>query len=514
MKLNKRIIVPALALLAGASLAGSVTGTIAWYQYSTRANASYIGTSAGTVGNLQIRLPGGEWENQIRTDDVLAYLTAQGIGQEVEPVTPGNLDKDDSLKEAKWQQLAVATSGTVAPDDGDGADGDYYFDSNESKLYKKDAGAWAEDDSLDIAASAPVSPSVGDKYFNSSDNKIYERSLVAKDFYLNPRFGVANYENWLKANESHYVKIPFQLRFIEGDEAHLTAQNVYLSKLLIQKDTLKDADHADHGDLSDAVRVHFSVYEEGDEENAVNRLVSKQGGTTHTHGKLRIGNGSDFDRAYSDGDDWGFEGSEYEYVNYGAGEQVSYKASNSDTNEEGYVYDEEFPASGWKEIALPVDAAEPNDANGADGDFYFDSNESKLYQKAAGAWALFSNYVSGAADPDLETENPNDYDYFFKAGENKLFLRGFEKESISPILVKQGVNPNNPLELGNVTGRELGQTVATAAPQKYLNCDVTIWVEGWQKFNRGGEFTSLWDSDLIGAYFDVGMQFAVQDLNA
>ena len=519
MKLNKKIIVPAFALLAGASLAGSVTGTIAWYQYSTRANVSYIGSSAGVIGNLQIRLAGGEWGTQIRTDDVLDYLAAQNIGQRVEPVTPGNLGKDDSLKHGNWKEMAEIPFGDQDPDTAGADTSKKYLQIdgiNPAKLFKFENSAWEEDDSIDLENAAPDvdSASIGDQYINLSDKKLYEKELVDNNFYLNPIFGHGPYNQWLKASSANYVRIPLQLRFIEGDEQHLTAQNVYLTKLLIQKDTGRDAQHAQHGDISEAVRVHFSAYEEGDEDNAVNRLVSKKGGTTLTNAHLKLGNGADFDRAFDEGDDWGFNGSSYDYIEYGAGQQVSYAALNEAS--EGYYYEEEAPASGWKVNALLSGVVAPEDANGNDGDFYFDSVASKLYQKAAGAWAEFNSFVSGAADPDLDTENPNDYDYYFKTGENKLFLRvSPTHESIDPILVKQ--NADNPLVLEDYAGRELGETVATVAapnPQKYLNVDVTIWVEGWQKFENGGKYSSLWDQDLIGAMFDVGMQFAVQDIHA
>ena len=512
MKLNKKIIVPALSLLAGASLVGSVSGTIAWYQYSTRANVSYIGSSAGTIGNLQVRLAGGEWGPQVSTDDVLDYLATQGIGQNVEPVTPGNLGKDESLKEAKWNGSAVINSGDTTPADDQGAQGDLFFNTAENKLYEKGDAAWEENTSLDILDAAPANPNVGDKYFNSADKKIYERVLEEKSFYVNPQFGVGPYNKWLKASQAHYVRIPFQLRFIEGDEQHLTAQDVYLSKLLIQKDTGRDADYADHGDISDAVRVHFSVYEEGDEENAVNRLVSKKGGTTLTQGKLKLGGGADFDKAYDADDEWGFNGSAYDYVEYGAGSQVSYIADDEDS--EGYVFEEECPASGWKQIALRTGDGEPAADLGENGEFYFNTAENgKLYQKAAGAWAEFNDALSGADDPAL-ADIDGAHDYFFKTGENKLFKCGASHEDISSILVSQSSDPNKPLELENTAGKSLGQTIATNDPQTYLNVDVTIWVEGWQQFARGGKQTSMWDRNLIGAMFDVGIQFAVQDLNA
>ena len=51
---NKKIIVSTLALAMGAALAGSISGSVAWYQYSTRAAAQIAGTTAGTEGRLQI----------------------------------------------------------------------------------------------------------------------------------------------------------------------------------------------------------------------------------------------------------------------------------------------------------------------------------------------------------------------------------------------------------------------------------------------------------------------------
>ena len=69
MKFSKnKIIVSALALAIGASLAGSVGSTIAWYQYSTRANVSFLGQASGISGNLQMRFKGeddSKWRTKI-----------------------------------------------------------------------------------------------------------------------------------------------------------------------------------------------------------------------------------------------------------------------------------------------------------------------------------------------------------------------------------------------------------------------------------------------------------------
>ena len=56
---NKKIIISTLALAMGAALAGSISGSVAWYQYSTRAAAQLTGTSIGTTGNLQVKLEYG-----------------------------------------------------------------------------------------------------------------------------------------------------------------------------------------------------------------------------------------------------------------------------------------------------------------------------------------------------------------------------------------------------------------------------------------------------------------------
>ena len=57
MKTNnsKKIVVSVLALAMGAGVAGSISGSMAWYQYSTRAYAAINGTTVGTLGRLQLK---------------------------------------------------------------------------------------------------------------------------------------------------------------------------------------------------------------------------------------------------------------------------------------------------------------------------------------------------------------------------------------------------------------------------------------------------------------------------
>lgn len=506
MKLNKKIIVPAMTLMIGTTLAGSVASTVAWYQYSTRTNVSYIGTSAGTIGNLQIRLPGGEWGTRLSIQDVSEFLSAQGIGQQVEPVTVGPLAKNEALMKYVWKNVEVASDDSVPVGD---LGHDYYIKTDDHKLYSYDGADWHLE-ANEAVAQAPDLASVqtGDLYL-STENKLFEKAYVAKDFYSNPIAGLGPYEKWLKASDVKYVKLPLQLRFVAEDEAHLSAKDVYLSKLVIQEDTHNGVGN---GDISDAVRIHFSAYEEGDEENAINHLVSKNGGTTLTHGKLKLEGGSDFDKAYT-GDEFGFDGSELAYINYGgeSGVQTSYAASVNGTT--GVYYEEEAPINGWKPFGaiIAANGGAPEAASGVVGDYYLDSTASneKLYKKTAvDTWEVFSESVKvGNANPDLETGTEKQY---FVNGLN-IFECAYHNEEISPILVSSA---EDSLHLNNLADdKMIGSTIATKAPQTYLNVDVTIWIEGWHKFNRSDKLTSIWDQDLIGAMFDVGFQFAVQDNN-
>lgn len=96
MRIRRKAIISSLALLAGASLIGSVTGTIAWYQYSISAQVALEGTTAHCSKLLQISIDDGDndvsnnvWGNDFGTGD-LPNLPFS-------PVTTGEINKDDPL---------------------------------------------------------------------------------------------------------------------------------------------------------------------------------------------------------------------------------------------------------------------------------------------------------------------------------------------------------------------------------------------------------------------------------
>ena len=116
MKLNsKKLITSAMLTLIGASMVGSVAGTVAWYQYSTRASAAYVGTSTKCSEKLQVVVGteaeaatknDSDWKTALSVSDITGYIATQS-GQDsttagqVTPVTAGNQKKDAALNTLK-----------------------------------------------------------------------------------------------------------------------------------------------------------------------------------------------------------------------------------------------------------------------------------------------------------------------------------------------------------------------------------------------------------------------------
>ena len=86
----KKVVVSTMALAMGAALAGSISGTVAWYQYSTRATAAFVGSSAHCTHSLQVSKTAmdNDWHTDMLSADIIAAATAHN-GSKFSPVTPG-----------------------------------------------------------------------------------------------------------------------------------------------------------------------------------------------------------------------------------------------------------------------------------------------------------------------------------------------------------------------------------------------------------------------------------------
>ena len=124
MKFNKKITVVSLSTVLGLGLVGSITGAVAWYQYSTRTTSSIIGTSTGNGGTLQIKANGGSWKRDLVTADAIAATNGFTAFQ---PVTFGETAKNAALpataykqpvrSEADMTKWAAATGGNANTND-------------------------------------------------------------------------------------------------------------------------------------------------------------------------------------------------------------------------------------------------------------------------------------------------------------------------------------------------------------------------------------------------------------
>ena len=381
MKINKaKFVVASLVICSTFAMVGSISSTVAWYQYSTRVSAVYLGTSAGAEGNLKLRIKGtNTWLSDLTYKDIADYLESVNKGQKVTPITSGPMTGDS----------AIATD-----------DNGYVF------------------------------------YKNPKEN------LVER----------VDYSDWLLADDSMYVSIPFELAYVvkEGEDTSYLSKDVYISDLLIQEDWKNKQDtNNKKEDLSNAIRVHISSYQSNDQANTTfNRLISKNGGTILTEGYLDLDGDGNLDEYLTGatGANYGFGNEENinrHYIAYGNGLQNSY--SNKYKTQDG------------------------------------------SYQNLKGEQVQEKVYPAV-----VESENNS---------------TGLKEDSLE--FVKEGETVPTSKKIGKTIAFEKKEDAA------YLNVIMTIWVEGWEPLpspttDNPDAKSPIWNaSDYIGSMFDVGIEFAV-----
>ena len=91
----------------GAALAGSISGTVAWFQYSTRVQAAFIGTSAHCSEALEIKSMGptaSDWATELDSSKV---KNLDGYGTKLAPISSGALTADAALTPANFYKNPV-----------------------------------------------------------------------------------------------------------------------------------------------------------------------------------------------------------------------------------------------------------------------------------------------------------------------------------------------------------------------------------------------------------------------
>ena len=97
MKMTRKLVISSLAILTGAAVAGSVTSTVAWFQYAVRAQIAYTGTTSHCTKMLKISADSGAtWGNDIN----LSSLSTNPFS----PITTGAQAKDAALPTTFYAQ--------------------------------------------------------------------------------------------------------------------------------------------------------------------------------------------------------------------------------------------------------------------------------------------------------------------------------------------------------------------------------------------------------------------------
>ena len=155
-----------------------------------------------------------------------------------------------------------------------------------------------------------------------------EQNAELNNLKSNPVYQHGPYTDWEDAVNTDYVTFPLTFRVLDIDG---NSGNTLLnrdSKLGLSDITIEGKDVAGNADISSAIRVHFSS-KDGNAD--VNRLVSKDGGETVTHGPLDLnGDGTADTMAKYEWD----TGTAIDYGSAGS-KETSYSASDMSTKSDG-----------------------------------------------------------------------------------------------------------------------------------------------------------------------------------
>ena len=165
-----------------------------------------------------------------------------------------------------------------------------------------------------------------------------DKNATLNGLKSNPVYQHGPYADWEDAVNTDYVTFPLTFRVLDIDGNSSNSSNTLLnraSKLGLSDITIEgkdvDGNNAEgKTDISSAIRVHFSS-KDGDDD--VNRLVSKDGGETVTHGPLDLNGDGDVDTMAKY--EWDQGTAIDTAIDYGSAgsKETSYSASEMSTKE-------------------------------------------------------------------------------------------------------------------------------------------------------------------------------------
>lgn len=275
MKINKaKLLVGTLAIASVAATVGSISGTVAWFQYSTRASVSYQGATAHCSESLEIRIRHDSestypWKTELAAADVTAYLS-----NATSAATPGIARKNAT-------SLTPVTSGVLA------------------------------------ANAFPAA---------STYNAVPQ-------LYRNPIYQHFLYTEWEAATAEDYVLIPLQVRVRDIDG---TANKVLKDKKIYISDVHLDGaiNNGTKTDITSALRMSVRAYPSATSSGAASfvQTYSTTGSEVEVFGQLDLNNDNNLD-----GDDT-YSWDTNTPKNYGADSGVAKSTANTKVANDSNAY--------------------------------------------------------------------------------------------------------------------------------------------------------------------------------
>jgi hypothetical protein len=230
MKINKaKLLVGTLAIASVAATVGSISGTVAWFQYNTRASVSYQGTTAHCSESLEIRIRTDNttrdiWKTELTPADIGAYLTAEKGG------TTYGAGRADA------NSVRPVTSGALA------------------------AGKVA--------------------YGKETEDSDPEYLL-----YKNPIYQHFAYTTWGKADINDFVLIPLELRVrdVDGASDAALAKKIYITDITLDGTTTEGKT-----DVTEALRLGVRSWQKDAGSETLTQTYSTNGEDVNVYGELDL----------------------------------------------------------------------------------------------------------------------------------------------------------------------------------------------------------------------------------
>ena len=407
MKLNKKFITSGMVTAVTCALVGSITGTFAWYGYSTRGTAAVTGTVVKEAANLQLGIVGADevgnlkkegniaWSNMgggLNQSDIRAYLNSKGYASnKMRPTTSGQTEKTEQVVNPEFNpNLPIS------------ANNPYYID---------------ETSNLDLTI---------------REMPIYQYNALGE------------------ADKNDYIVLPLAIRVDNLEGGYRQNTNIYVSDVDFTELNGKNTN------LAKAMRIDFRTWNTGNEAEAEHKILNV--GTTEAEGTTSLGGLLDLNRdGYVDVDGVDYAYKQREELLYGAVKDneihkqmknIRYTLTNEDATDNSFV----MVQNGTSLVKTAVDVAD-----GYDSTYVYIANPNYNSQEAGSKQYILATreFDTTVAKKSFETEDvPNKY-YKKAQGKTFVYIDGDQTSTSKQFYVKESLGKvnekvvNNPLGLNN-----------------------------------------------------------------